>query len=109
MKEPNFSSYICQAFESYSNEKRTPQQPKIADDIISNVCKTLKLSELQTVAVAFALIEWPSADAIKFLKAKLPEIALETSLEEVHNDLLHGLYLFISLSDVSVEGIFSDI
>ena len=56
--------------------------------------------------MAFALLEWPTADAKKFLKSKLPEIAIGASLDEVHNDLLHGLYLLISSSDVSFVQIF---
>lgn len=59
--------------------------------------------------MAFALLEWPNADSKKFLKIKLPEIALGASLDEVHNDLLHGLYLLISSSDVSFAQVFLNI
>jgi hypothetical protein len=93
LKEPNFASYLCQAFETYSNEKRLPQQQKLPDDIISTVCKALKLSTIQTVAIGFALLDWHHSEAKKFLRAKLPEILPGASLSEVHDDFLHGLYL----------------
>lgn len=100
LTEPNFASYLCQAFESYSNEKRLPQQPKIHDDIINIMCKTLKLSTIQTVAVGFALIDWNYADSRKFLRLKLPEVLAGTTLGEVNDDLIHGLFLLISSSEV---------
>ena len=101
LKEPNFASYLCQAFESYSNEKRLPQQQKLPDDIISTVCKALKLSTIQSVAIGFALLDWHHSEAKKFLRAKLPEILPGASLSEVHDDLLHGLYLLTFSSEVS--------
>jgi hypothetical protein len=103
LTEPNFPSYLCQAFESYSNEKRLPQQPKILDDIINIMCKTLKLSTIQTVAVGFALIDWNYADSKKFLKLKLPEVLAGTALGEVNDDLTHGLFLLISSSEVCIK------
>jgi hypothetical protein len=100
LKEPNFASYLCQAFETYSNEKRLPQQQKLPDDIISTVCKALKLSTIQTVAIGFALLDWHHSEAKKFLRAKLPEILPGASLSEVHDDFLHGLYLLTFSSEV---------
>ena len=92
---------MCQAFESYSSEKRLPQQPKMSDDIIGTVCRTIKLSSIQSIGVGYALMEWNFADAKKFLRNKLPEVLSGTSLGEVNDDMIQGLYRLISSSEVS--------
>ena len=93
---------MCQAFESYSNEKRLPQQPKLSDDLIGTICRTIKLSSIQTVGVGYALIEWNFADAKKFLRNILPEVLVGTSIGEVNDDIIQGLFRLISSSEVSV-------
>lgn len=74
----------------------------MSDDMIGTVCRAIKLSSLQSVAFGYALIEWNFADAKKFLRNKLPEVLSGTSLGEVNDDIIQGLYRLISSSEVSL-------
>lgn len=64
------------------------------------MCKTLKLSPLQVVAVAYSLAQSLYIDSHLLLLEKLPTIITEMSLAEVHGDILNGLANMIASSQV---------
>eukprot|EP01041_Mallomonas_annulata_P009060 gene9060-18769_t len=100
MKKANFATILCQAFDGGSRQKLLQQGNKLPEDMLLNICKTLKLSTAQTLAFAFALIQSPyrslNQEALKLLKAKLPEIV---SFENMHEDILHGLVQYVTTSE----------
>jgi hypothetical protein len=66
----------------------------------------LKLSTLQTLAFAYALMQSQhrtlAQDAQKMVKTKLTELGPGTVFAEVHDDALHGLAVAIASSEVRV-------
>ena len=103
-KSQNCTSILCLALEGGSRQKGLQQGSRLPDDTISNICKTLKLSALQTVAFAFAISKSQykvlAQDAIKLLRSKLPEISIGTDFNEVHNDIIHNLSILVASSEV---------
>ena len=101
MKRANFATILCQAFDGGSRQKLLQQGNKLPDDMLLNICKTLKLSTAQTSAFAYALIQSPyrmlSQEALKLFKSKLPEFG---SFNDLHEDVLHGLVLYVTTSEV---------
>jgi len=104
LRQQNFTSTLCLAFEGGARQKTLQAGSKLPDDTLGNVCKLLKLSPLQSAAFAFALTQSQhralALDAQKALKARLAEVAAGASFAEVHDDGLHGLAVAVASSEV---------
>jgi hypothetical protein len=70
-------------------------------ETIDDICKTLKLSPLQAVAVAYSLAQSQYIDSHQLLLAKLPTTVTDISFAEVHGDILNGLANMIASSQVT--------
>ena len=78
MKCANFTSIICQSFDGGTKQRALQQMTKTPDDIISCVCRTLKLTPSQSCIFAFAISQSTyhnlSQEAIRLMKSKFAEI-----------------------------------
>jgi hypothetical protein len=87
------------------NRRQSLQQgAKLPEDFLGTICRTLKLSPVQTIAVAYAISRSQyrslAQDAVKLLRSRLPEIGASSPLGELSEDILHGLALLASSSEV---------
>jgi CCR4-NOT transcription complex subunit 1 len=80
--KPNFASIICQVLESQTSGSRarpSGHQRIITEDFLIQFCRALKLTLPQQITIAAGLCESLDtavvAEAVKFLKAKLPELS----------------------------------
>jgi CCR4-NOT transcription complex subunit 1 len=80
--KPNFASIICQVLESQATGSRarsSGHQRVVTEDFLIQFCRALKLTLPQQITIAAGLCESLDAavvaEAVKFLKAKLPELS----------------------------------
>ena len=77
---------------------------KLPDEYLLILSKTLKLSSAQSVMLGVALAQSSSRalviDALRFLRMKLPELNSPSALVDLSDDLIQGIYRFISKSEV---------
>jgi hypothetical protein len=94
LRRPNFVTILCQGFEGGSREKMLQQGVQVPEYFLPGVCRIIKLSPSQTVAVCFALMhsQYRSLvqEGLRLLKLKLPEITTVADIgEEIVQALLH--------------------
>lgn len=110
IKQPNFVTIVCQAFEGGSRQKLLQsQQGKLPDDFLSNVIKLLKLPGLYVLAIGCALTQSQyrnlGADGMKLLRSKLNEVTSSNNnftlaiITSMHEEVIRGLILLVSTSE----------
>ncbi|POM73330.1 CCR4-NOT transcription complex subunit, partial [Phytophthora palmivora] len=96
---PNFTTFICEAIEGSSPDSAAVTGRHVTEEFLQLFCKTLKLSLPQqvTVGLAFAQGENPdsSAQAIQFLRTKIPEIS--SCGAKLPSDVLHSLVFVLRM------------
>jgi CCR4-NOT transcription complex subunit 1 len=96
LKRPNFVSILVQSFEGGAREKMLQMGAQVPDYFLGGFCKSLGLSPSQSAVVAFALMhsQYRSLvqEALKLLKAKIPEM---TSVSDVTEEAVQGLTRFV--------------
>jgi len=100
--------------EGGSRLKYLQQGTKLPDDLLPSICRTIKLSPLQSAAFGFAVAQTQyrtlAADAVRFLRSKLPEInAANLVMGEVSNEILHMLIHFVTTTEVIECGLQQDL
>lgn len=89
------------------------QNQKLPDEFLINVCTTLKLRTSIAVSVGFCLCKSQVRsfviDALKIIRAKLPELNSNAVISEMSEDIVIGLVQLIRSSEVSFPPWFSSI
>ncbi|KAF1329901.1 Ccr4-not transcription complex subunit 1, partial [Globisporangium splendens] len=106
---PNFTTFICEAIEGSSQDAKragvngaaassTPGR-LVTEEFLNLFCKTLKLSLPQQVTIGLAFAQGENAEsaaeAIKFLRTKIPEIS--TCGSKLPSDVLHSLVFVLRM------------
>ncbi|TDH65786.1 hypothetical protein CCR75_009587 [Bremia lactucae] len=96
---PNFTTFICEAIEGSSPYSSPISECHVTENFLNIFSKTLKLSLPQQVTVGLAFAQGNnferSAQAIQFLRAKIPEISLcDTKFPP---DVLHSLVFVLRM------------
>ena len=103
MKRGNFCTVLSQAFDGSFRQKNFPVGNKFPDDMLINICKILKFSASQISVFALALMQSIyknlAQEALRLLRLKLPEIE---SFNDIHDDILHSLVIFVTTSEVKI-------
>lgn len=96
---PNFTTFICEAIEGSSPDIAAISGQHVTEDFLHHFCKMLKLSLPQQVTVGLAFAQGENAQsaaqAIQFLRTKLPEIS--TCGVKLPSDVLHSLVFVLRI------------
>lgn len=96
---PNFTTFICEAIEGSAPEADASSAVAVTEEFLQLFCKTLKLSLPQQVTVGLAFAQGENADsaaqAIQFLRSKIPEIS--TCGAKLPSDVLHSLVFVLRM------------
>ncbi|KAG1692874.1 hypothetical protein DVH05_024162 [Phytophthora capsici] len=96
---PNFTTFICEAIEGSSPDSAAVSGRHVTEEFLQLFCKTLKLSLPQQVTVGLAFAQGENADssaqAIQFLRTKIPEIS--SCGAKLPSDVLHSLVFVLRM------------
>ncbi|KAG6606514.1 CCR4-NOT transcription complex subunit 1 [Phytophthora cinnamomi] len=97
---PNFTTFICEAIEGSSPDAAADGSARlVSEEFLQLFCKTLKLSLPQQVTVGLAFAQGENAEsaaqAIRFLRAKIPEIS--SCDAKLPSDVLHSLVFVLRM------------
>lgn len=100
---PNFPSILCQSVEGGNRHSILQMGGKLPDEFLLVLCKSLKLSSAQGVMLGVALAQSSSRalaiDALRLVRMKLPELNSPGTLADLSDELIQGIYRFISKSE----------
>ncbi len=103
-RKTNGSTQICQAFEGGLRQRVIQQGQKLPDDLIVNVCRSLKFSLGNCLSLAICLshsqVRSFVNEANRILKQKFLEISSVNNLVDINEDILIALIGYVQSSEV---------